>query len=163
MSEKSVWCWKEVDLNKLKDAVRRVTWTDVLSCRDVDKAWTCFRIKLDAIATEHIPRKTIRTNTRPQPWMTGNIIAAIKLKHQLFKAYHRLKSSDIWLKYKQQRTKVCSLVRNAKSLSVTNLELTADGTAKTNDQKTHQSVTNVPRLHKLLKCLLCRDNLLSLM
>ena len=106
------------------------------------------------IATEYIPRKTIRTNTRHQPWMTGNIIAVIKLKHQLFKAYHRLKSSDNWLKYKQQRNKVCSLVRNAKSLFMINLEITADGMAKTNDQKTHQSVTNVPRLHKLLKCLL---------
>ena len=31
--KKSVWCWKEVDLGKLKDAVRGVTWTDVLSCR----------------------------------------------------------------------------------------------------------------------------------
>ena len=144
-------------MSKLKDAVRGVTWTDVLSCRDVDKAWTCFRTKLDGIATEHIPRKTIRTNTRPQPWMTGNIIAAIKLTHQLFKAYHWLKSSDNWLKYEQQRNKVCSLVSNAKSLFVTTLELTADEklTAKTNDQKTHQSVTIVPRLHKLLKCLLC--------
>ena len=47
------------------------------------------------------------------------------------------------------------MVRNGKLLFVTTLELTADGTAKTNDQKTHQSGTNVPRLHKLLKCFLC--------
>ena len=82
--------------------------------------------------------------------MTENIIAAIKPKHQLFKAYHQLKSPDSWLKYKQQRNKVCSLVRNAKSLLVTNLELTADGTAKTNDQKTRKE-SGIPLILVRLK------------
>ena len=62
------------------------------------------------LAKQYIPCKYVARRTAPKLWITQDIKSAIKLKHQLFRSYHREKSVENWSLFKTQRNMVCTLL-----------------------------------------------------
>ena len=146
-----MWCWKQADVQGFRSAIKEASWTDILNANDVNQAWCTLSSRVDDLAKQYIPCKYVTRRTAPKPWITQDIKSAIKLKHQLFRSYHREKSVENWSLFKTQRNMVCTLLRRAKSAYVTGLSESESTVAPLGIQS--QSF-RVPRLHKLIRNLL---------
>lgn len=157
-----VWCWRKADIPNLKNAIKNESWTDVLGCDDIEKAWTRWKAKLMCLSARYIPTQKVNTNSTPRPWMTPSLREEIKKKHRCYRLYKRTRTDDDWAAFKQQRNRVSTLLRAAKSHYVAKLQNDQFNTGdqenpEANDEENtvEPSVsTNVPRLHKLLRVLL---------
>ena len=147
------WCWKQADVQGLRRSIKEANWTDILDTQDVNEAWTMLSTRIEVLAKEYIPCKYIAQHTPSKPWMTQAIKSAIKLKHQLFRNYHRDKSPENWSLFKIQRNVVCSLLRQAKSAYVIGMSESENTLAPLATQP-----PRLPRLHTLMRHLLKPKN-----
>ena len=157
-SRRRVWCWRKANMTQLKEDIRSADWSDVEMGQDMQIAWDHWRDKLLFLAAKSIPtRWTASTlHSQPRPWITRELQSAIKKKHKLYRKFKKSKDDSDWVNFKQQRNKVCTLLKNAKSEYV-NLAVGGSSDKSKNERKQSESINpafNPPRLHQLLRCLL---------
>lgn len=75
----------------------------------------------------------------PNPWVTPELIAQIKSKHSLYRAYLKTRTEATWLRFTAQRNRVTTLLRRAKSNFI--------------ESTTNTSHYNKQHLYKLVRCL----------
>ena len=134
-------------------------WTDVLNAEDVNHAWQTWKTRLLEIADRHIPKRLVPINSpRYRPWMNGRLKQAIREKHRLFRTYKQNPTPHGWNMFKQQRNKVTSMLRTAKSDFIFTLATdehrnsetshsARDGEPAAAGPQSH----NLPRLHQFLR------------
>ena len=143
------WNWSEQSIQALRETLANSSLTltpttsRVSPAVDIQRLWAHWRTtvvnvsKLTCQAPPARPRNSQGTTGPPRPWMTKELKLQIKLKHSLFRRYTKSRSQTTWEEFTQQRNKVTSLLRAAKSSFVT-----------TSEQSVHK-----PRLHKLISCI----------
>lgn len=133
------WCWAKADIKALKNAFADSEWSHVLNCTDLDTAWHEWKGQLLDITRKYVPQAESRSGQRAQPWMTATLKANIKEKHRLYHRLERSRTPENHEAYRKQRNAVSWMLRQAKSKFVTGDALGS---------------FHVPRLHRLLRCLL---------
>ena len=75
--------YKNFDLNKYKDDLAQVDWTEVLSCNDLDLATDIFTRKLRWILNVHAPWIIFQQRKSFIPWLTARTKELMKDRDQL--------------------------------------------------------------------------------
>ena len=95
----------------------------------------------------------IKGSSRRRPWMNPTLQQEVRKKHRLFRDYKKSPSSHAWSKFKEQRNKVTSMVRKAKSDFVLALgpdDHQSTGPNNSIPERTAYHPLNLPRLHQFL-------------
>jgi hypothetical protein len=83
---------------------------DKLEQVSAGEAWDSFKQRLDDLVEKHVPLKPRGRPGRP-PWMSREILRAVRKKRRMWKTEH---SQQISAEYKAMEKKVRNMIRNAK-------------------------------------------------
>ena len=78
---------------------------------DVDGIWGQWSALYKNILDRHAPVKKKWVRCDRLPWISPEILREIARRNRLFKRYRKNPTNNLWVAYKQQRTKVTSLKR----------------------------------------------------
>ena len=105
------------------------------------------------IAKQHIPRRFVKGSSHRRPWMNPTLQQEVRKKHRLFRDNKKSQSPHAWSKFKEQRNRVTSIVRKAKSDFVLALgpgDYQSSGPNNSIPERTAAHPLNLPRLHQFL-------------
>ena len=68
----------------LTAALGKLDWSNVLNCTSVEKAWSLFKLAFLSVVDKLAPMKEVRVRTRAEPWVTTDILKAIRLRNDSF-------------------------------------------------------------------------------
>lgn len=77
--------WAGADFSGMREELGRVNWHEALGDGDANSAWLALKNKLQEQIERHVPPKRQRPQGRP-PWLTGEILRAIRHKRRLWRA-----------------------------------------------------------------------------
>ena len=113
--------YKNLDENRFRSDIANVDWYNVTKYSCIDKAVSEFENIFLNIANKHAPlkRKRVRQNNS-SPWLTDEILAAMRERDQLKKRASKTKSPQLWNDFRKLRNKVNGMIKESKKMYVTN-------------------------------------------
>ena len=111
---RKIWRYTYANFDMADEMISAIDWDSVFSSKDVDACWanwhSIFLNIMDNCITHSVlkPRKNL-------PWLTKEIIQAMRKRNYFFRVAHKLGSDAILSKYKAERNKVVSLLRASKT------------------------------------------------
>ena len=105
--------WRKADIDKMKQKMNHIDWTQELENLDVEASWVCFRDKINKITAECVPMMKRRSETRPI-WMDQTTLRSARRKHHLWKRYKETNSYRLLEEYRVQQKKAQKDIRRAK-------------------------------------------------
>ena len=88
-------------------------WEQRFSNQDACTAWETFKLFVQEVEEECVPKKRRRVASRPL-WMQQNVIRTIREKRRLWRTYKRTSNYQDYLAYKKLEKEVRSTVYHAK-------------------------------------------------
>ena len=147
------WIWHPNNILSLRQGLANADFvghlpTDAPDSNQVTELWTHWRNTVIQIGKVHCcsPHTNPSTNRNPgpsRPWITQELLSAIKDKHKRYRTYLKDKSNSNWQQFTTIRNKVTTLLRNAKSVFV---------------QSATTDATRNARLHRIMKLVLKAEN-----
>jgi Reverse transcriptase (RNA-dependent DNA polymerase)/Endonuclease-reverse transcriptase len=102
--------WRNADWERMKHMLAEQKWKTDIKGADTDEAWRIFQEKISEVTVECVPARRRRNVNRP-PWMTQEILRAIRKKKRI---WAKVKASPDKEEYKKQEKLTRNLIRNAK-------------------------------------------------
>lgn len=113
--KRTVWDLKHANFAMFRQKLSQVDWDAVLK-NSSDQAAEKFTEILMNAAMETIPSKTCTIRQGDKPWMHNEIRTEIRRRRRLHKKAKHTNNPDDWKKFRTQRNKVITLVREAKTM-----------------------------------------------
>ena len=111
-------CTKNYSSNSFCERLKNAKWSDVLTCNDVNVAWSLFKSMFMNALDEVAPVKQVRLKLRSQPWLDSEILECIRDRDRVLCHYRKAVDPIIRFEYRKQlnklRNKVQLLVKKAK-------------------------------------------------
>ena len=86
---KTVWCYQEADFEKANNFLSQLQWDSLVNDQHgVDTSWMNWYNHFTHTTSECIPKKRIISDNRP-PWISDDILKAIRRRNRLFAAYKK--------------------------------------------------------------------------
>jgi len=101
--------WRGADWEAIRKGVSDVKWEAELESKNAEESWILLREKLQSLQKAHIPERKARSE-RP-PWMTTEILRAIRKKRRLWKKARTQADRD---EYEKEEKRVKNVIRAAK-------------------------------------------------
>jgi len=98
-----------------REKLIEVDWDEVVEVDDPDTADIRFTETFMEVAKQSIPSKTCTIRQGDKPWMHNQIRTEIRRRKRFHKKAKNTNSQDDWRKFRTQRNKVITLVREAKA------------------------------------------------
>ena len=111
--QRKIWLYKKANFDEAK-AILQCLSTESFPSDDVNTLWTQWLDFFTLTMSKTIPSKIIKHRHR-LPYLTNNLMNAVKRKLKLFKQAKLLKSELAWSKYTSARNKTLAALRSAKS------------------------------------------------
>ena len=105
---------KDYSPEVLTTAIEEKDWSEILNSSSSEEAWACFKPAFLTIIDNIIPAKVVRVRAKTEPWMTGEILSAIKLRNKSYTEFRKNKTEEHLVKSKKLRNRVVKLIKNAK-------------------------------------------------
>jgi Reverse transcriptase (RNA-dependent DNA polymerase)/Endonuclease-reverse transcriptase len=102
--------WRRADWQQMRDELHNVRWDELLRNCSADQAWCTFKKRVEDLVSKHVPARRRRNHDRP-PWLSRDILRAIRKKKQLWR---RAKEGQNVDQYKAAEKSVKNMIRNAK-------------------------------------------------
>jgi Reverse transcriptase (RNA-dependent DNA polymerase)/Endonuclease-reverse transcriptase len=102
--------WRNADWEKMRNMLAEQKWKADIRGADTEEAWRIFQEKISEVTVECVPARRRRNVNRP-PWMTQEILRAIRKKKRM---WAKVKASPDKEEYKKQEKLTRNLIRNAK-------------------------------------------------
>ena len=112
---KKIWRYNLGDFERAAELLESVEWSLMIPPGSVDSYWSHWKAYFLQIMELCIPCVHTKTNTNV-PWMNNTIAKAIKKRDALFRTAKRTCRLSDLTRYKLQRNKTVSLLRNSKQL-----------------------------------------------
>ena len=97
-----------------QQAVHQLSWWDLYSCEDPDKAADILTSKLTVILDQMAPIKTIQVRAKYAPWMSESTKELLKERNEAQKVASRTKILDDYRQYKSLRNQATAKMRQEK-------------------------------------------------
>ena len=94
--------------------MKQLSWWDLYSCDDSDKAAEILTCKLTTILDQMAPVRTIQVRTKYAPWFSDNTKDLIKNRNEAHKIASETKSQDDYRLYKSVRNQATAKMRQEK-------------------------------------------------
>jgi hypothetical protein len=97
--------YSQSNLQKFKDHIANVNWTDIYSIIDTDTAFSKFADKVENYFNDCFPLvKLSRKHARDKKWMTIGIATSCRTKNRLYRKWIKSRTLNDERKYKNYRT-----------------------------------------------------------
>jgi hypothetical protein len=108
---KEVHNWRRAKWDDMRREMSKINWAREFRNSTASQMWTKLKNRVNATVKKNVPKKKILTTGRP-PWMTREILAAVRKKQRLWKETKRGASLA---EYKVEEKKVRNAIRRAKN------------------------------------------------
>ena len=105
---------KNYSADALSAAISAADWSGVY-CSDVNTSWNVFKKVLNNIIETLAPIKEIRLKNRTEPWISNEILDAIKLRDNLLYRYKKDQKPELYSEFCKIRNKIQRDIKRAKS------------------------------------------------
>ena len=105
-----VWKYSHANWDRACELIEATDWSSLLDPEDINKSWSQWKSTFLKIMEMCFP-KTMLPRRKNKPWLTKRIIQAMRRRSMYYK---QAKASLDFSKYKHQRNKVNSMLRDAK-------------------------------------------------
>jgi hypothetical protein len=102
--------WSKADWNEMENMLKDRDWKQKIREADTEAAWNLFADKINAAVEKCVPERRRRNVNRP-PWMTQEILRAIRKKKRLWTKCKGMQNQE---EYRKQEKVTRNLIRNAK-------------------------------------------------
>ena len=113
--KRTVWDLQHANFELFRENLIEVDWDEVVEVDDPDTAAIRFTETFMEVAKQSIPSKTCTIRQGDKPWMHNQIRTEIRRRKRFHKKAKNTNSQDDWRKFRTQRNKVITLVREAKA------------------------------------------------
>ena len=110
-TKRVIWRYKHADWGRACELIDATDWSALLSPNDINQTWYNWRETFLNIMNECIPKAVLPSRRRNRPWLTKQLVQAIRRKNALYK---RAKKTGDFSKYRYHRNKTVNLLRQAK-------------------------------------------------
>ena len=97
-----------------QQAVQQLSWWELYSCEDPDKAAEILTSKLTTILDQMAPLRTIQVRAKYAPWLSDSTKRLMNERNEAQKAASETKDQDDYRQYKFLRNQVTANVRQEK-------------------------------------------------
>ena len=108
-------CFKDIENDVFKEHLVNAPWDRVLSCHDVNEAWSLWHSLFMSIINHHAPMKSKRIRGDSLPWLDGKILQLMRQRDCAHKIAKRSGSQHDWDAYKKLWNTVTKKIRTTKS------------------------------------------------
>ena len=114
---RKIWRYTYANFDMADEMISAIDWDSVFSSKDVDACWANWHSIFLNVMDNCIPHSVLKPR-KNLPWLTKEIIQAMRKRNYLFCAAHKLGSDAMLSKYKAERNKVVSLLRASKTVCI---------------------------------------------
>ena len=116
-SPKEIKCrdYTRYSVSEINNELSTADWSDFYETNDVNKAWKVFHHIMLNILDRHAPISVKRVKSKPAPWLTPEIKAAMNDRDRQLRKFRRSNLDKDKIEYKHTRNHVNILLRKAKS------------------------------------------------
>lgn len=119
--------YKNFDENMFRLDIVNANWCNVTRHSNIDDAVSEFENIFLDIANNHAPLKRKRVRQKnPSPWLTDEILAAMRERDQLKKRASKQNSLSLWDDFRKLRNRVNGMIKESKRTYLTNALKTKD-------------------------------------
>ena len=93
----------------------QVPWSVLDMDEDPNDAWSSWSTLYTEVLDRHAPLRTRRIKVDSAPWINDDILTAMQVRDEIHQQALRFKTESLWLKYRDSRNKLVSLIRQAKT------------------------------------------------
>jgi len=108
---KEVLNWRRAKWEEMRAELGKVNWTREFRDKQPSQMWKTLKTRVHAVVKKHVPKKKILKSGRP-PWMTREVLAAVRKKHRMWK---ETKNGASMEDYKAEDKRVKNLIKKAKN------------------------------------------------
>ena len=113
-TRRTVWCYAQADFDLACELLGYTDWTSLCSkAQDVNQLWSAWQSRFCSVMEQCIPQKVLPTQ-KHLPWLSPDLIQAIRRRNTLFRAYKRTGSFNKLVEYKRLRNILVSSIRYSK-------------------------------------------------
>lgn len=110
------------NLDRFRDAISLVEWSDIMRTTDPDTAYDCFHEKFKMVYYNCFPYKSFNCVRKGKKlWITKKCLKEIRIKNKLYKEFIQTKDNEKFKQFKTQRNKLNNLLRYEKRRYMHNL------------------------------------------
>ena len=102
--------WAKADWNGMRKDLSELEWRTMMLNKNANEAWEIFKTKVDDLTEKYVPMRRRRNHNRP-PWLSQNILRAIRRKKRMWLKAKKGNGMD---DYRIEEKKVKNMIRNAK-------------------------------------------------
>ena len=113
-NKRRIWRYARADWTHANNLLQAECWDDLLHL-DANEAWTQWESRFMAIMEQCIPHSQA-TKQQNLPWVTKQVLAAMRKRNQLFRKAQRHGDSTTRGKYTSARNKALKLLKQAKRM-----------------------------------------------
>ena len=108
-----VYNWGKANFKDMKQQFNNIDWSTTLINQSTNDMWNIFKDKISEVQDKNVPKMLRRTSNRP-PWMTIQLLRAIRKKRRVYKMYKDSGSPRHLAEYNKLSKSVKKSTRNAK-------------------------------------------------
>ena len=97
-----------------QQAVQQLSWWDLYSCEDPDKAVNILTSKLTTLLDQMAPIRTIQVRSKYAPWLSDSTKQLLSRRNEAQKIASQTKDIDDYRQYKALRNQATSVMRQEK-------------------------------------------------
>ena len=102
------------NIDKFKDMVNKVQWTEILKQTECNQAFSLFYKKFSELYNQGFPSRDVKkTYYNRKPWLTPALITSIKNKNNLYRKFKKNPNANNSLIYRIYRNKLNNILKTA--------------------------------------------------
>ena len=110
VKSRKVWRYAHGDFDHACELLDSTDWNSLFSSGDINICWSSWKARFLEVMQLCIPQTTLRAR-RNLPWLTKQVIQAIRKRDAIFRRSKKCRSPVIYQKYRAARNKVTALIR----------------------------------------------------
>ena len=113
--ERIIWDYYKTETSKIRDIINSLDWNMLLCDLESEEMAEVFTGVLYSILSSHIHNKTVKCNDKDPPWITKELISAIKRKHRVYRKFvQRGRRPEEWNLVRTIRNRTSKMIIHAK-------------------------------------------------
>ena len=110
VKSRKIWRYAYGDFDRACELLESTDWNSLFSSGDVNTCWSNWKVRFLEVMQLCIPQTTLRSR-RNLPWLSKQVIQAIRKRNALFRRTKKCRSPAVYQKYRAAKNKVTALIR----------------------------------------------------
>ncbi|XP_071177472.1 uncharacterized protein [Mytilus edulis] len=160
--KRKIWLYKQGDFDEYRRILTKTNWDRIFALNDVDKINSEISNRILDAAEISIPNRIVTIRKSDPAWLNNDLRKLIRKKNRLHSKAKRFNRPADWNKFRQNRNKVTTSIRQAREQYQNNLiqKLSNSNLSARTWWKTCNQISGIKPTHSGIPPLLKNDNLI---